>query len=76
MRESSKSISKKFIEDVSTEDYSMLQVIPWLITQKKNSKMLVTPTMDEVKAAVFRLNKDSTGGTDGFSSEIFHIVGK
>lgn len=45
----------------------MLNVIPRLITNEKNGDMARAPTKEEVKTAVFSLNKDSASGPDGFA---------
>jgi hypothetical protein len=41
-------------------------VIPKLITEEINALITMLPSQQEIKAAVFPLNKDSAPGPDGF----------
>jgi hypothetical protein len=47
------------------------EVIPNLVTPDINSVMTMLPSSDEIKAAVFGLNKDSAPGPDGFGAFFF-----
>ncbi|KAK2424264.1 hypothetical protein QL285_034644 [Trifolium repens] len=47
------------------------EVIPNLVTDDVNSLLTVLPSHDEIKAAVFSLNKDSAPGPDGFGAFFF-----
>jgi hypothetical protein len=47
------------------------EVIPKLITDDVNALMTILPSHQEIKAAVFALNKDSALGPDGFSAFFF-----
>jgi hypothetical protein len=47
------------------------EVIPKLITDDVNALMTILPSHQEIKAAVFALNKDSAPGPDGFSAFFF-----
>jgi hypothetical protein len=55
--------------------YSLLaeEVIPNLVTAEINTLMTVLPSHDEIKAAVFALNKDSAPGRDGFGAYFFQF---
>ncbi|WJX14219.1 hypothetical protein P8452_04514 [Trifolium repens] len=46
-------------------------VIPNLVTTDINSIMTMLPSQDEIKAAVFALNRDSAPGPDGFGAYFF-----
>lgn len=53
-------------------DLSQTQnLIPSLITPDINLALLLPPSMDEVKVAVFSLNKDAAAGPDGCSALFF-----
>ncbi|KAK2429733.1 hypothetical protein QL285_028147 [Trifolium repens] len=47
------------------------EVIPNHVTPEINSIMTMLPSSDEIKAAVFALNKDSAPGPDGFGAFFF-----
>jgi hypothetical protein len=47
--------------------------IPNLVTAEINTLMTVLPSHDEIKAAVFALNKDSAPGRDGFGAYFFQF---
>ncbi|PNX90569.1 ribonuclease H, partial [Trifolium pratense] len=47
------------------------EVIPNLVTEETNALMTMLPSHDEIKAAVFALNKDSAPGPDGFGAFFF-----
>jgi hypothetical protein len=47
------------------------EVIPHLITDDVNNLLTMLPSADEIKAAVFSLNKDSAPGPDGFGAFFF-----
>ncbi|KAK2445365.1 hypothetical protein QL285_016305 [Trifolium repens] len=47
------------------------EVIPTLVTTEVNSIMTMLPSREEIKAAVFALNKDSAPGPDGFGAYFF-----
>ncbi|PNX71458.1 ribonuclease H, partial [Trifolium pratense] len=47
------------------------EVIPKLVNDEVNALMTVLPSHDEIKAAVFALNKDSAPGPDGFGASFF-----
>ncbi|MCI28978.1 RNA-directed DNA polymerase (Reverse transcriptase), partial [Trifolium medium] len=44
------------------------EVIPKLVTDEVNVVLTLLPSHDEVRAAVFALNKDSAPGPDGFDA--------
>ncbi|MCH90684.1 RNA-directed DNA polymerase (Reverse transcriptase) [Trifolium medium] len=47
------------------------EVIPSLITDRVNSMLTRLPTSEEIKNALFSLNKDSAPGPDGFGAIFF-----
>jgi hypothetical protein len=47
------------------------EVIPNLVSDEVNSILTMLPSKDEIKAAVFALNKDSAPGPDGFGAFFF-----
>jgi hypothetical protein len=47
------------------------EVIPNLITDRVNNMLTRLPTSEEIKLAVFSLNKDSAPGPDGFGAIFF-----
>jgi mannosylglycoprotein endo-beta-mannosidase len=47
------------------------EVIPNLVTRDINAILTMLPSHDEIKAAVFNLNKDSAPGPDGFGAFFF-----
>ncbi|KAL3363180.1 hypothetical protein AABB24_012466 [Solanum stoloniferum] len=62
---------EQFTEDQSKKEFSLLNHIPSLVTEEQNQKLEELPT-EEVKAAVFGLNKESACGPDGFTSIFYH----
>jgi hypothetical protein len=48
------------------------EVIPKLITDDINVLLTLLPSIHEIKAAVYALNKDSAPGPDGFGAFFFH----
>ncbi|MCH89944.1 RNA-directed DNA polymerase (Reverse transcriptase), partial [Trifolium medium] len=48
------------------------EVIPKLITDDINALITLLPSHQEIKAAVFALNKDSAPGPDGFGAFFYH----
>jgi hypothetical protein len=44
------------------------EVIPNLISEEVNTMLIMLPSHDEIKSAVFALNKDSAPGPDGFGA--------
>jgi hypothetical protein len=44
------------------------EVIPNLISEEVNTMLIMLPSHDEIKSAVFALNKDSAPGPDGFEA--------
>ncbi|MCI28042.1 RNA-directed DNA polymerase (Reverse transcriptase), partial [Trifolium medium] len=47
------------------------EVIPNLVTDEVNALLTMVPSHDEIKTAVFALNKDSAPGPDGFGAFFF-----
>jgi hypothetical protein len=47
------------------------EVIPHLVTDDVNEILTMLPSAEEIKAAVFALNKDSAPGPDGFGAFFF-----
>ncbi|WJX17562.1 hypothetical protein P8452_07464 [Trifolium repens] len=47
------------------------EVIPHLVTDDVNEILTMLPSAEEIKAAVFALNKDSAPGPDGFGGRFF-----
>jgi hypothetical protein len=47
------------------------EVIPNLVSDEVNSLLTLLPSNDEIKAAVFALNRDSAPGPDGFGAFFF-----
>jgi hypothetical protein len=47
------------------------EVIPNMVTDEANAILTMLPSHDEIKAAVFALNKDSAPGPDGFGAFFF-----
>ncbi|KAH0744967.1 hypothetical protein KY290_032960 [Solanum tuberosum] len=58
---------RQFKEGGTSEDESLLRLIPKLITPSQNEEMGKMPTKEEVKMVVFALNGDSTSGPDDFT---------
>jgi hypothetical protein len=46
-------------------------VIPSLLTDSLNNKLTMLPSSEEIKNAVFSLNKNSAPGPDGFGAIFF-----
>jgi hypothetical protein len=47
------------------------QVIPNLVGQDVNALLTMTPSKEEIKHAVFDLNKDGAPGPDGFGAHFY-----
>ncbi|GAU28119.1 hypothetical protein TSUD_295560 [Trifolium subterraneum] len=66
--------STKFIsslQDGEHESFLVEEVIPNLIYEEVNTLLTMLPSYDEIKSAVFSLNKDSAPGPDGFGAFFF-----
>ncbi|PNX70974.1 hypothetical protein L195_g057930, partial [Trifolium pratense] len=66
--------STKFINSLQDGEHDSSlaeEVIPNLVTEETNALMTMLPSHDEIKAAVFALNKDSAPGPDGFGAFFF-----
>lgn len=61
----------QFTEEMNTMDYSMMEVIPYIITIDQNLQMTQPPTHDEANKIVFSMSNDSASGSDGYSSIFF-----
>jgi hypothetical protein len=44
------------------------EVIPNLISEEVNTMLIMLPSHDEIKSAIFALNKDGAPGPDGFGA--------
>jgi hypothetical protein len=51
------------------------EAIPKLITDDINALLTLLPSIQEIKAVVYALNKDSAPGPDGFGAFFFHTIG-
>ncbi|XP_043725893.1 uncharacterized protein LOC122672496 [Telopea speciosissima] len=49
----------------------LLDVIPSVITEEDNTRLIASPSLKEVEEAVFSLSKDSAPGLDGFTGHFF-----
>jgi hypothetical protein len=64
--------SKLFNTSVPVIDNGMVEnVIPSLLTDSLNNKLTMLPSSEEIKNAVFSLNKNSAPGPDGFGAIFF-----
>ncbi|XP_060181532.1 uncharacterized protein LOC132611140 [Lycium barbarum] len=61
----------QFRQEATSGDYNMLKKIPKVITKAQNEVLTALPSNEKVKNAVFGLNGDSTGVSDGFSGHFF-----
>ncbi|PNX83757.1 ribonuclease H, partial [Trifolium pratense] len=59
--------TNSFLQDQSLVE----EVIPNLINEEVNTLLTMLPSFDEIKNAVFSLNKDSAPGPDGFGAFFF-----
>jgi hypothetical protein len=61
-----------FCSNIALQDSLLAEeVIPNLISEEVNSLLTMLPSNDEIKSAVFALNKDSAPGPDGFGAFFF-----
>lgn len=64
--------SNLFSSNANVSQNDMVQeVIPKLITDRINNMLTLLPSFDEIKNAIFSLNKDSAPGPDGFGAIFF-----
>jgi hypothetical protein len=62
-----------FCSNIVLQDPSLAaEVMPNLITDDINALKTVLPSLQEIKAAVFALNRDSSPGPAGFGAYFFH----
>jgi len=52
----------------------LMVLLPRLVTQEQNEQLISTPTIDEVKDAVFGLSEESAPGPDGWVL-LYHLLG-
>ncbi|XP_070007763.1 uncharacterized protein [Nicotiana sylvestris] len=57
----------QFHEESVPSSFDILQHIPTMVDSGKNIELVQQPTKEEIKSAVYRLNGESAGGTDGFN---------
>ena len=50
-----------------------LPIIPTLVTPDMNAQLESLPSLEEIKAVVFDLNKDAAAGPDGYTSHFYHV---
>lgn len=62
----------QFHEESVPSSFDILQHIPTMVDSGKNIELVQQPTKEEIKSAVYRLNGESAGGTDGFNGTFFH----
>lgn len=62
---------RQFTIEGRTDDFSILEVIPKLISDDQNLHMKRPPTIEEAKDVVFGMSKESFSGSDGFSGAFF-----
>lgn len=55
-------------------DEDLLGVIPTLITTEENARLTKVPDSAKVKSVVFRMDKDSSLGPDGFTGQFFTSI--
>ncbi|CAH9114746.1 unnamed protein product, partial [Cuscuta epithymum] len=60
-----------FAEEEVQEVDSILHFIPALVNKEDNQMLMLLPTSEEVKEAVWGLDKDSTAGPDGYNGVFF-----
>lgn len=61
----------QFKESKFTNDSSMLDLIPSLVTQEENEQMGAIPSEGEINEVVFQLNGTRAASPDGFTSLFF-----
>jgi len=49
------------------------EVIPNIITKETNALLIELPSQQEIKVAVFSLNKDNPPGPDGFGAFFYQF---
>ncbi|KAF3653375.1 putative phospholipid hydroperoxide glutathione peroxidase [Capsicum annuum] len=67
-------------EQDDTEDFSMLEVLPTIVSEAHNSELNKVPTMKKVKIAIMGLNRNNARGPDGttgaFYQDAWNIIAK
>ncbi|XP_060170526.1 uncharacterized protein LOC132601464 [Lycium barbarum] len=61
----------QFRQEATSGDYDMLKKVPKVIINAQNEVLTALSSTEEVENAVFGLNRDNTGGPDGFSGHFF-----
>lgn len=57
----------QFLKKDDTEDFTMLDVLPRVVTKTQNTELKRVSIIEEVRGAVIELNKNSAGGLDGMT---------
>ncbi|XP_070048894.1 uncharacterized protein [Nicotiana tomentosiformis] len=70
--EAVKIFSAQFHEDKVPNAFSILDHIPYMVSDEQNDNLMRQPTKIEVQDAIFGLNGNSAGGPDGFTGCFFH----
>lgn len=69
-------IAEYFQDIFTTNGASDFQVVTEALSPsisiQENEKLIATPTMEEIKAAVFSIHPDKAPGPDGFSASFYH----
>ncbi|XP_043717713.1 uncharacterized protein LOC122665626 [Telopea speciosissima] len=63
------------LQSIQTDE-DLLHMIPRLVTDVENSFPMISPSLEDVKKAVFELSRDSAPSSEGFSGYSPPIVGK
>lgn len=69
--EAVKFFEDQFIEVTLPSTISIIEYVPTLVGREQNAELIKNPSKEEVKNAVFGLNRNSAGGPDGFTSRFF-----
>jgi hypothetical protein len=59
------------------QDHALVEeAIPELIDADVNNLLIMIPTIEEIKSAIFSLNTDSALGPDGFGANFYQTYSK
>jgi len=61
----------QFTQERDASSFSLLRHIPELITYEENSDLCKLPELDEVRKAIFNLNRDRASGPDGLTGRFY-----
>lgn len=63
----------QFTKENKAADFSLMDLVPCLITNEDNALLNKVPTVEEINRVVFALNGNSVSGSDGLTGLFYQV---